>query len=487
MHITSNKVFKEESSSDCVIVSFFEGKKGAEKACSYVPYRPLFSQSLYLNDFHGKKDEILFFYHPKKRVLLLGLGKKEEVDSDTIRKSFAQAVSSLHAKKAKVVELIFPDLILLERGDIARAVAEGVFLSNYAFDDFKSEKTTVLEQLRIYGVTRSELETMKKAKVLAASVNVARDLINNNADMTTPQQMANVAQSLEQISSKISVTVLDKKMMEKEKMGLLLAVGKGASCEPRFVVIQYKGNDKSKDHTVLVGKGITYDTGGLCLKPPTGMDTMKSDMSGAAAVIGTMHALATLGLSVNVTGIFPATENAIGPNSYKTGDVFVSMSGKTVEVVNTDAEGRLILADALHYAVKKLKPSRILDIASLTGAIAIALGEDVTGLFSNNDDLVEQLMIASFVTGEKLWRMPLVKDYKHALKSSIADIKNCGDRKGSSITAALFLEDFVQSVPWAHLDIGGTCFHEKPKGVDPTSATGVGVRLLVELIETIHA
>jgi leucyl aminopeptidase len=263
-------------------------------------------------------------------------------------------------------------------------------------------------------------------------------------------------------------------------MGLLLAVNRGSMRDPAFILVEYRGNPGSSDVTALVGKGITFDTGGLNLKPTGSMETMKDDMSGAAAVLGAIRAAAALKLKVNILGAIPTTENSIGSKAYKPGDVYRSYSGKTVEIANTDAEGRLVLADALAYVQKHYKPSRIVDFATLTGAVVIALGEEASALFCNDEGFAAKLMDAGSRSAERLWRMPLYPEYKELMKSTIADLKNSGGRAGGLCTSAAFLSYFVKDVPWAHLDIAGTAFLSSPKHYHTTNATGVGVRMLVE-------
>ena len=280
----------------------------------------------------------------------------------------------------------------------------------------------------------------------------------------------------------LDVKVLNRKHLEDEKMGLMLAVSRASSLEPFLIQVSYHGNPSSKEHIVLVGKGVTYDTGGLALKQLDNMLTMKCDMSGAAIAIGSVKTAASLRLKVNVTALVPAVENAIGSRSYKLGDVYKSASGKTVEVLNTDAEGRLILADALTYAQKHLKPTCMIDLATLTGAVVVGLGDEVSGLFTDDATLSQELMHASRNTGEALWPLPLHADYADSLKSDIADLANMGGREGGAIKAALFLKEFVGSVPWAHIDCAGPCFRPKPHRYSPTKATGYGVRLLVEFL-----
>jgi leucyl aminopeptidase len=299
----------------------------------------------------------------------------------------------------------------------------------------------------------------------------------------TPAFLAQTAVVVSKKFPEIKTTIFDKKRIEKEKMGLLLAVARGSPNEPAFIIMSYMGDPRSKDHTVVIGKGVTFDTGGLNLKPTGSMETMRDDMSGAAATIGILASSASLKLKVNVTGVIAAAENAIDGLSYKPGDVYTSYAGKTVEIGNTDAEGRLTLADAISYSLKHLKPSRLIDFATLTGAMVVALGEGISGFFSNDDKLANQLTDAGLRTNELLWRLPLHAPYKDQLRSDIADLKNTGGRAAGAVTAALFLEAFVEKMPWAHIDIAGTAFGSKEQNYLPKNGIGVGVRLIIDFLK----
>jgi leucyl aminopeptidase len=488
MQLTAVPSLKRRSSADAIVLPFWQGKKRAEPACDVKEFQSLIDGPLKAGDFHGKEGEILLLYAKgkEKRVVLLGLGHKKKCTAEALRRAYSAAAKVCLRKKSKSLN------ILVLEGDkaLCLAICEGILLTNYRFDQLKSETlkddpTVLLTKLSLIGIGQKELAVCKRGAQIVSAVNFARDLVNGNADDVDPQALAQCAKELEKEFSLIKTTVLDKKQIEKEKMGLILAVNRGALKEPRVIIMEYKGNPQSKDHTAIVGKGITYDTGGLNLKPTGGIETMKCDMAGAATVLGTLRAAAALKLKVNLIGIIASTENAIGPNSYKPGDVYRSMLGKTVEISNTDAEGRLVLADALTYAQQKFEPSRIIDLATLTGGVVVALGEEATGLFSNNDKLAEQLTQAGEVTFERLWRFPLYPEYKECLKSAIADLKNSGGRKASSITAAMFLQQFIKQVPWAHLDIAGTAYLSELKPYHPTHATGVGVRLLIEFLENL--
>jgi leucyl aminopeptidase len=488
MKINFVSSFEKRKNADCLIVPFWIVKdKKVSLAINLKKFTSLFNMPIHLNDFGGKEGEAVFIYLPKekeKRLLLLGLGEKDKLTDEVLRFAYASAVKMCHSKKIKKANIFIPE------GDgFLEPSLEGVALSNYSFDrlrhDVLKENPTVLLE-EIFIIHKQKEYDVNRLKKIVAAVFLARDLVNNNADDETPEKIAETAKEMEKLNSSISVEIFDKKMIEKEKMGLLLAVNKGSAKEPVFIVAEYKGNPSSKDKTAFIGKGITYDTGGLSLKPSDKMDTMKSDMAGAATVLALLYLVASLKLKVNICVLIPLSENDISATSCKPGDVYFAMSGKSVEIKNTDAEGRLILADAINYAVEKVKPNRIIDLATLTGAAIIALGEEIACLFSNDDELASKIEVAAKKTGEHVWRMPLYLEYKKMIKSDIADIKNTGEGgKASSITAALFLEEFVKKdMPWAHLDIAGPAFLSGAKRYLPQFATGFGVRLLLKYLES---
>jgi len=441
-------------------------------------------------DFKAKEGEVTFLYDDggkEHRLCIVGLGEKKKFNEDVLRKSYSNVAESSNAKELKKLSIIVPARLGLTLSQSAYALTEGLLFSNYSFEEHKGKKKSIrIEKVTFVGADKKALDASKKALTTYLGVALSKDLINLNADDATPEHLGNVAKEIAKKSSSLKATVFDKKRITKEKLGLLLAVSKGSVHEePRFIILEYKGNPKSKETTVLIGKGITYDTGGLNLKPTGSMETMKSDMGGAAIVLSTVYAASELKLKKNITAVVPSTENSIGPESFKPGDVYPSYSGITVEIGNTDAEGRLVLADAIAWSEKNLKPSRIIDVATLTGAIAVALGERCAGLFSPDDALAKKLLTASENTGEKLWRMPLIEEYKEMLKSDVADTSNIGKREGSAITAALFLQKFVEKTPWAHLDVAGVVFTKYQLDYFPKHATGYGVRLLVNFLENL--
>jgi leucyl aminopeptidase len=486
MQITAAKSLKSRHTTDLLILPFWQENESAKPAAAMKEFSSLYSLPIKTKDFGGKEGCALLLYrkqHKEKRILLLGLGKKTEATHETMRRAYAAATKVCRQKKVKSVAVLTPE------GDFAQPILEGILLANYTFnhlksDSLKDDPPVSLQKICLVGLDEKQVPKTRRTAKLIDAVNFARDLTNGNADDVTPEMLAKTAEDLAKEYSSIKTTIFDKKRIEKEKMGLLLAVNRGSFREPRFIILEYRGDPDSSDVTALVGKGITYDTGGLNIKVAgAGMETMKDDMSGAAAVLGTFKAAAALRLKVNLIGAVPSTENSTGSYSYKPGDVYTSYSGKTVEIANTDAEGRLVLADAISYVQKHYKPTRLIDLATLTGGIVIALGEHTTGLFSNDDQLAERLTKAGDATFERVWRMPIFPEYREALNSSIADIRNSADRKASPITAAMFIRDFVdKKMAWAHLDIAGTAYLSSPRHYHSTLATGVGVRLLIEFL-----
>lgn len=494
MEVKGATTIQARKKAGILVVPFWSGKKGPHEAVDLQHNAELQKQikgPVQSGDFKGKEGEVLLHYAtglPEERLLLLGLGSQEDVTAEKLRKTYSQVTRHCHKKKITSVNLLLPGDIPMAREDVVAAIMDGLLIPNYSFHSLKKHSlehnsVDLIEVITLIGASKADLDTATHCSTIAESVNMVRDLVNGNADDVTPQHLSAVARGLEKTCKNVKTTVFDKKKIEKEGMGLFLAVNRGSHLEPAFIVVEYKGNPKSKERTAIVGKGITFDTGGLNLKPTGGIEDMKCDMAGAATVLGVIHAISALGLKVNATAVIPSTENSISSFSYKPGDVYTGYSGKSVEIGNTDAEGRLALADALAYTIDKLKPSRIVDIATLTGSVELALGNEISGLYSNNDVLADLLMGISGQTGEWLCRLPLYEEYRDLLKSDIADIKSTGGRKAGSITAALFLKEFVGKTPWAHLDVAGTAYVGEAKRYFPKHATGFGVRLLVKLLE----
>ena len=490
MDFLTVSTLEKRKRADILVLPFWKGKNAAEPASSFEKLKQFVEGPLKTKDFKGKEGEVLILYGDKQqepRIALLGLGEQKKISVEILRRAYANVVKACHQLKIKTVNVLFPTL---QKLDVIRGISEGLLLANYAYEKLKKEtikeKSTVLVQKAyLIGAGKKENASAKKYAAICEGVCLARDLVNGNADDITPQTLVKTAQNLAKKFPHVKTIAFNKKRLEKEGFGLLIAVNRGSNREPSLITVAYRGNPKSKDCTVIVGKGVTYDTGGLNLKPTGYMETMKSDMSGAATALGTIYAAASIRLKCNVTAVIPTTENSIGSHSYKPGDVYISYAGKTVEIGNTDAEGRLILADALAYASRKLKPTRIIDFATLTGAMVIALGEETTGFMSNDDKLAKAMIHAGEETFERVWRLPIFEEYKKQLKSDIADIKNIGGRSAGSITAALFLQEFVGDLPWAHCDIAGTAYLTKARRYHPKNGTGVGIRLMIEFLENL--
>lgn len=475
---------QEDHATDLLAVPVWEGPS---LACESRRFGSLVSSALKQGDFKGKNGETLLLYPAEgnvKRVLFIGLGKKEEASIEHIRRAAASIVKV--AKTAQSLHLYFFAAPGLSKEAVETGLWEGLLLAHYAFDRFKSdakkENSPRIETVGFIGLDRASTALLDRLQVIAEGVHFARDLVNGNADDVTPRYLADTALNMMKTIPSITTTVHDRAWLEKQKMGLILAVNRASSLDPYLIEVSYRGNPSSSEHIVLVGKGVTYDTGGLALKTLDGMLAMKCDMAGAAAVLGAIRNAALLQLKVNVTAVVPTVENCIGPLSYKLGDVYSSYLGKTVEINNTDAEGRLILADAVAYASRHLKPTAMVDLATLTGNVVLALGEQIAGFCSNDDPLSKRLESASRETAELLWRLPLHAEYKKAFKSDIADLTNSGGREAGCIKGALFIEEFIGKLPWAHLDIAGAAYLSKPEWYHPTKATGFGVRLLTELL-----
>ncbi|MFA7415578.1 MAG: leucyl aminopeptidase [Rhizobium sp.] len=423
---------------------------------------------------------------PADRVVVLGLGKPAEFTAhDWLRAGGAAAAAFKSADKVTV----FVDAPGIEAsGKAAADFALGMLLRNYSFDTYKTKKDedngkSEPKQVKITIVT-AEAVAAKKAfaenEAVAEGVVLARDLVNEPPNLLGPEEFADRAKALEKLG--VDVEILTEKEMRKLGMGALLGVAQGSARPPRLAVMQWKGG-KSKDKPIaFVGKGVVFDTGGISIKPAAGMEEMKGDMGGAAAVTGLMHALASRKAKANVVGIIGLVENMPDGNAQRPGDIVTSMSGQTIEVINTDAEGRLVLADALWYCNDRFKPEFMINLATLTGAILVALGNLHAGLFSNDDALSEKLLAAGLSTNERLWRMPLGKDYDKLIDSKFADMKNSSGRHAGSITAAQFLKRFVKDTPWAHLDIAGTAMGSPTDEINRSWGSGFGVRLLDELV-----
>ncbi len=437
-----------------------------------------------LKDFEGKTGEISVRYEGQDTLIYCGLGEKKECDDEILRTASANAIRKASELKRTKVSIIDPSI--KSKGNSQRSILTGALLATYNFTTHLTEKPTKIKTIDFVSENAKPADT-KAVSNVCEGVFLARDLINGNAHDVYPQVLAATAKEIASSSPETTCTVLTEKEIDKKGLGLLKAVGQASKFPPRLIILKYTGDKNSKENKAIIGKGITFDSGGLNLKPTGSIETMRCDMSGSAAVLGTMKALSLLKPKINVTGVVAAAHSAIGSDAFFPGDVYKSYSGKTVEIKNTDAEGRLVLADAISYCQKHYSPTEIIDLATLTGAIVISLGDLCAGVFSNNDKLAQNLAEAGANTAEKLWRMPLTKDHIEAMKGDISDLRNLSKlppRHAGSSTAAAFLNSFIEDdLPWAHLDIAGTAFNEREaRGEIPKYATGFGVRLLLNYL-----
>ncbi len=463
------------------------------------PLNRLVQQIWETGDFKGSKDQSFIFYPAlldkkqpvaAKRILLVGLGKQDNainVRREQLRLACGTIVKQAASVKARDLLLVLPRDFLLDAVEIAQCCCEGMLLGNYRFDLYKSpkdEKDTPVpvERFALHdgGLPRASIQKgMEWGKALAEAACAARDMANQPGNGWTAAAFAEYAKKLAKKTT-LKCKVLDKSAMQKLGMGGLVGVNQGSAQPPYLVILEHKTSKKNPT-ILLVGKGLTFDSGGICIKPASGMEDMKYDMCGGAAVMTAMQAIAEIGLSnVNVIGLVPATDNMTGSAALKPGDVIRHFGGKTSEIINTDAEGRLILADALAYGIETYTPEAVIDLATLTGAVIIGLGHHYTGLLSNNDQLAARILDAGAKAGEPLWRLPLGAEYRKQIDSRVADIKNAGsDRSAGTITAACYLQEFVGETPWAHMDIAGTAWDFTEKTYIPKGPSGTGVRTLV--------
>jgi leucyl aminopeptidase len=476
---------------DAIVVNHYEETKRPEgdAAAADKALGGAITQLIKQGDIKGKLNEITLIHSlgrlPAGRVIVTGLGKKKELNVNKVRGAFAETGRYLRGKGVKSVASGVQGAGVngIKTGEAVQAMTEGALLGLYAFRKHITKKENNFGEIKTFTIVGKENRPMDKAveagRILAEAANWARDLVNEPSNFKTPTIMAGAARELAKKFG-LKVEVFEKEKMKELGMGGLLGVSQGSQQPPRFIILSYKGKPSDEVDLALVGKGITFDSGGISIKPSENMDEMKDDMAGGASVMATLMALARLKPEINVTALVPATENMPSGTAMKPGDIITAMNGKTIEVLNTDAEGRLILADALSYA-NKLGAKAIIDVATLTGACQIALGKITTGAFTNNQPLLDKVIAAGKETGEFIWPMPMYEEYKEFLKSDIADIKNIGNRYGGAITAAKFLEEFVDKTPWVHLDLTGP-ISDKDKGYLVKGATGVPVRTLVNTI-----
>jgi leucyl aminopeptidase len=442
--------------------------------------------------FNGKKEQLLSILSPANlsigRIVLAGLGKLDAIDPVQLQNLGGNIVGHLGASGETEAAFLLDGA--LADGEAAAHIGFGAKLRSYRFDKYrtklKAEQKPSLKKFNLLTESAAAARrTYGALDKLADGVFFTRDLVSEPGNIIYPESLAEQAQTLTELG--VEVEILDEKKLKKLGMGALLGVGQGSVKPPRLIVMEWHGAKGKKAPVAIVGKGITFDTGGISLKPGAGMEDMKWDMGGSGVVIGLMKALAGRKAKVNVVGIVAAAENMPDGNAIRPGDILTSMSGQTIEVNNTDAEGRLVLADALWYAQDRFKPSVMIDLATLTGAILVALGHEQAGLFANDDDLAAQLIAAGLETDEHLWRMPLGEKYDRQIDSDVADVKNItGNREAGATIGAVFLQRFVNGTKWAHLDIAGMAWSKRDAFTVPKGATGYGVRLLDRYIATRH-
>jgi len=483
-----------EIKSGAIIVNFFEGMErlDGEVATIDKALDGAISRLISQGEIKGKLNEITVIHSlgglPATRVVIAGLGKKRGLSQDKIRGAVAETCRLLRQKDVDSIASIAQGAGMtgMSVEGAAQAVTEGVLLGVYSFRKHitKEAEYGEIEQFTIVDSDETKLHALEqgchKGRVLAEATNLARDMVNEPANYMTPAHMAEMAVKLAETHA-LEVNVLEQEQMQELGMGALLGVTQGSQQPPKFIVLHYKGSDSVEIDMVLVGKGITFDSGGISIKPSEKMEEMKGDMAGGAAVIAAIGAIAQLKPKINVTAIIPAAENLPSSSALKPGDILTAMNGKTIEIISTDAEGRLILADALGYA-RKLGAKIMVDVATLTGACRVALGDICTGAFGNDQGLIDKVIAAGAEAGERIWQMPMYEEYKEQNKSEVADIKNVGGRYAGAITAAQFLSEFAGGTPWVHLDIAGTSLSEKERGYLIKGATGVPVRTLINLV-----
>lgn len=488
---------------DAVVVNLFEGvtAPGGGTGAADAALGGAVSALIADKEITGKLGESAVIHTlgkaPAKRVLVVGLGKREKFDADAARSASAAAARRLRQLGAKRAATIAHGAGIggLDAGESAQALAEGALLGLYEFKRYRNSQSGAegngegksLDELIILERDEHRVRALAdgaaKGSLLAECAMLARDLVNEPANVVTPERMAQAAAEVAREAG-LGVEILGREDMAIHKMGAMLAVAQGSANDPRLIVMDYRGDpERPENNVALVGKGVTFDSGGVSIKPSASMWEMKGDMSGGAAVIGAMKGIAALRPKINVFGVVPAVENMPSGTAQRPGDIIRAMNGKTIEVDNTDAEGRLILADAICYVKEARGARRVVDAATLTGAVVVALGHVASGVMGTSQALVDAVLAASKATGEKMWQLPLFEEYKRQNRSEYADVKNTGGRPAGSITAALFIGEFTDGVEWAHLDIAGTFLSERVNGPLVKGATGVPTRTLIRLAE----
>jgi len=444
------------------------------------------SQSV--KEIKGKKNKIAIIHShgeiPAEKILIAGLGKKNKITSDIIRDVAGNVTKKIHDLGIKEFSIILPEKTSIKNETLISSIIEGANLSLYDFDLFRKEKNKSKEpDLTLLTSEKNAQKVVKTYMIISDAVRFTRDVANLPPNECPPEKLGDIAKKIAS-QNKIKCTIFTKKEIKSKGLGGVTAVGQGSKNEPRFIILEYRNGKKDQKPILLVGKAVTFDTGGISLKPGEKMDEMKFDKCGGCTVLGIMKAISELKLPINVVAIIPSVENMPGGEAYRPGDIIKLFSGKTAEILNTDAEGRLILADGLAYGIKHYQPSSVMDFATLTGACIVALGTNVAAIVSNNSKLTSKIKKSSSNTSEEVWELPINDDYMDMVKSKVADIRNIGvGRAAGTITAAAFLANAVGNVPWVHFDIAGTAWIQpstKNKSYNANGATGFGVRLVVD-------
>ena len=499
MDVSLKRVRIEAEPAEVLVLAHHEGGAPLTEDAASVDraLKGLLRELMKSGEFEGKLNQTVLLHTqgkiPAKRVLLIGLGKKQDGGSDCVRQALGTAVKRVRQAGARSFTTAVQGRGLTRNSlaELTQAMVEGAILGSYHFSVYQSDRSSQPKDVTRMTIVPSKTDDVDQVKegmrrgVASGEATVfVRDLCNHPSNVMTP---ARLVQEAKQVSKErgVRLTVLEQRKLEQLGMGALLGVARGSHEPPKFIVLEYQGNGRAQRNAkkgqpvVLVGKTITFDTGGISLKPAENMEQMKADMTGGAEVLATVRAAARLRLPLHLIGILPATENMPGGRAIKPGDILTTLSGKTVEVQNTDAEGRLILADGLAYATR-YKPAVIIDIATLTGACVVALGQFAIGMLGNNDQLKNHIKQAGLKSGERVWEMPLWDEYFEQLKSDVADLRNIGGRGGGMITAAVFLSKFVAGYPWVHLDIASTDWSERERAYISKGPTGIGTRLLIQ-------
>jgi len=493
--IKTRKVDWAQCKTDMLVFGHFADSKTLDEKIARLDKKlggPI-ARSIGLGDFKGKPNTRVLVYGDgkiaPKRVMVLGLGKRDKATLDTLRKAAAAAANRAVGMKFKTLALALHQAMADEQDAavMGRAIAEGAHFGSYRYDEFVTESENGRLAKLSVEVVDPDAKQVKALKtgvtdgaIIGRAQSFARTMANRPANVINPPSLAKAAKDMARQTPGLTCTVFDAKQLKTKKMGGILAVGQGSTNEPRLIILKYtpaKKPARKLPRIGLVGKAVTFDSGGISIKPSPDMDQMKFDKSGGIAVLATMKAVADLGLPIDVWGLIPSAENLPSGTSYRPGDIITTYSGKTVEILNTDAEGRMILSDALAYAVEQ-KRQTVIDVATLTGACMVALGQHMAGLMGNDDGLVEQLKQAAEDSGENVWHLPSGDEYAEDMKSKIADLKNTGPRWGGASTAAAFLRQFVGDATWAHLDIAGMDCFQKPSPMAAPGSSGFGVRLL---------